>query len=118
MTDFNGAKEVASQILSKAYTNFKTKLENKDEKAIKLNNEFANFKKQNENWLERDSVFLILSELHGTDNFAKWDNELDKNLIARKEAGDTPSKARYYQILTTPKYKERIEEYQFIQFLG
>ena len=63
-------------------------------------------------------MFLILSKLHGTDNFAKWDNELDKNLIARKEAGDAPSKARYYQILTTPKYKERIEEYQFIQFLG
>lgn len=118
MTDFDGAKEVASQILSKAYTNFKTKLENKDEKAIKLNNEFVNFKKQNKNWLERDSVFLILSKLHGTDNFSKWDNELDKNLIARKEAGDAPSKARYYQILTTPKYKEKIEEYQFIQFLA
>ena len=53
MTDFDGAKEVSEIILNKAYKNFKTKCEDNDPKALKLNNEFEEYKVSNNNWLEK-----------------------------------------------------------------
>ena len=117
MTDFDGAKEVSDILLNKAYKNFKTKCENNDPKAIRLNNEFEEYKNSNNNWLEKNSVFHILTKIHGTDNFTKWDNDVDKELISRKEKGDEVANYRYKQLTTNPKYKSEIDEYEFSQFL-
>lgn len=117
MTDFDGAKEVSEIILNKAYKNFKTKCEDNDPKALKLNNEFEEYKVSNNNWLEKNSVFHILTKVHGTDDFAKWDNDVDKELISRKESGDEVANFRYKQLTTNPKYKSEIDEYEFSQFL-
>ena len=117
MTDFDGAKEVSDILLNKAYKNFKTKCENNDPKAIRLNNEFEEYKNSNNNWLEKNSVFHILTKIHGTDNFSKWDNDVDKELISRKEKGDEVANYRYKQLTTNPKYKSEIDEYEFSQFL-
>lgn len=118
MADFDGAKEIAQNMLSRAYNNFKEKLENNDNDAIKLNNEFNSYKVKNENWLEKAGLFHILSDVHGTDNFAEWDNELDANLIARKNDGDEIANIRYEQLTSEPKNKTKIDKYEFIQFLA
>ena len=118
MADFDGAKEVANNVLSKAYNNFKTKLDQNDGNAIKLNEEFSEYKEKNNDWLEKASVFRILSDVHGTDKFAKWDNEIDANLIARKNSGDEVANIRYEQLTSTPKNKVKIDEYEFAQFLA
>lgn len=115
MADFDGAKEVAGNVLNKAYNNFKIKLENNDADAIRLNNEFSAYKDKNNSWLEKAGVFHILSDIHKTDKFAKWDNELDANLIARKNDGDEVANTRYEQLISNNKSK--IDEYEFIQFI-
>jgi hypothetical protein len=117
MTDFNGAKEISELILDKAYNNFRTKIENNDSKAIKLNKEFDIYKKNNNNWLEKDSIFNLLSNINGTDNFENWESDIDKNLISKKESGDKIAITRYNQILTNDKYKNDIDKYKFEQFL-
>lgn len=115
MADFDGAKEVASTILKKAYNNFQTKLENDDPDAIRLNNEFESYKEKNNDWLEKAAIFSVLSDLHGTDKFIKWDNELDANLISEKESGNEAAEFRYEQIKTT--HNSKIDEYEFQQFI-
>lgn len=117
MADFNGAKEVANNVLSKAYNNFKTKLENNDTDAVRLNNEFSSYKEKNANWLEKAGVFSILSDIHGSDKFQKWDNELDANLISRKNDGDEVANFRYKQLTTEPKNKAKLDEFEFLQFI-
>lgn len=117
MTDFSEAQSVSKMITHKAYLNFKTKLADGDKKAIKLNNEFNQFKKDNDYWLEKDSVFRLFSDIHGTDNFTKWDNELDKNIISRMNEGDKAAYERYNQIKNRPYAEQKIDEYQFLQFL-
>lgn len=117
MTDFSEAQAVSKMITHKAYLNFKTKLADGDKKAVKLNDEFQQFKEENNYWLEKDSVFRLFSDIHGTDNFTKWDNDIDKNIISRINAGDNAAKERYKQIKSRPYAEQKIDEYQFIQFL-
>lgn len=117
MADFDEAQAVSKMVTKRAYKNFKSELKAENPKAEKLNNEFELFKKNNDYWLERDSVFRLFSDIHGTDNFEKWHNELDKNLISRMNEGDESAIARYNQVKTKPGSKEKIEEYKFIQFL-
>lgn len=115
--DFDEAKAISKIVTKRAYKNFKIKLENGDKKAEKLNDEFNQFKKENDYWLEKDSVFRLFSDIHGSDNFEKWDNELDKNIISRMAAGDKIAIERYNQVKTKPRSAIKIDEYKFIQFI-
>ena len=117
MADFDEAQLISKAVTHTAYSNFKSKLNSGDKAAEKLNTEYLKFKKDNNYWLEKDSMFRLFSDIHGTDNFKEWDNELDKNLITRIEQGDDTAKARYRQIKTQPGAKEALDEYKFIQFL-
>jgi hypothetical protein len=51
MTDFDEAKAVSKMLTKRAYANFRTKLNDGDIKAQKLNKEFEKFKKENDYWL-------------------------------------------------------------------
>ena len=117
MTDFDEAQAVSKIITNRAYKNFKAKLDNNDIKANKLNSEFKKYKEENNYWLEKDSIFRLFSDIHGTDNFENWDNELDKNLIQEICSGNQTALVRYNQVKNKPGSKEKIEEYQFLQFL-
>ena len=88
MTDFDSAKEISNVLLNTAYQNFKTKLDEKNSDAIMLNKDFIKYKEDNKSWLEKDGIFNILSDLHGTDDFNLWDNDLDKELISKMNNGD------------------------------
>lgn len=117
LTDFDEAKAISKILTKRAFANFNKALSNGNVNAIELNKEFNRFKQENDYWIEKDSVFRLLSDIHGSDNFAKWDNELDKNLISLISKGDEAAIARYNQIKNKPQSKEKIEEYKFIQFL-
>ena len=117
MTNFNEAQFVSKTITHIAYKNFKKKLANGDIKAEKLNTEFSEYKNKNDYWLEKDSVFRLFSDIYGTDNFEKWENPLDKNLISRMNKGDKAAQIRYEQVKTRPNAEQKIDEYKFIQFL-
>lgn len=115
MSDFDEAKEITKILTTKAYNNFQSKLKNKDVKAQKLNNEFDNFKQQNNDWIEKYAVTNILSNIHGTDNFHKWDNPIDKHLFSLMKKGDNQGIERYN--LIKQRSKDDIEKYMFTQFL-
>lgn len=117
MADFDEAKSISKIVTKRAYNNFKTKLQAGDEKAEALYKEFESFKKENDYWLEKDSVFRLFSDIHGSDNFEKWDNDLDKNIVARMNKGDPAAIERYNQVKNKPRSARKIEEYKFIQFL-
>ncbi len=55
---------------------------------------------QQDNWLERDSLYAALSEKHGNDYWKNWSDDLDKNLFSGKYPEDV--------------VKERIGELEFI----
>ena len=117
MADFDEAKAISKMITKRAYKNFNTKLEAGDKKALALNEEFDKFKKENDYWLEKDSVFRLFSDIHGSDDFVKWDNELDKNIVSRMNDGDPVAIERYNQVKNKPRSARKIDEYKFIQFL-
>lgn len=117
MADFDEAKAISKMVTKRAYKNFKTKLEDGDKKAKMLNQEFEKFKTENDYWLEKDSVFRLFSDIHGSDNFEKWDNELDKNLIKELNNGNPAAIARYNQVKNKPRSAHKIDEYKFVQFL-
>ena len=117
MADFTEAQSISKMVTKRAFKNFKKKLAQGDPKAEKLNQEFIDFKKENNYWLEKDSVFRVFSDIHGTDNFETWDNELDKNLISKMNQGDPAAIERYNIVKSRPISKQRIEEYEFVQFL-
>lgn len=117
MAEFEEAQSISKIVIRKAYKNFRRKLTNGDIKAEKLNDEFKEYKKENNYWLEKDSVFRLFSDVYGTDDFEKWDNELDRNLISRINKGDKAAIERYDQVRTRPNAKLRIDEYKFVQFL-
>lgn len=115
MSDFDEAKEVARILNHKAFSNFKSKLEQGDIKAKKLNKEYEQFKKENDNWVEQYGVFHVLSNIHGTDNFHKWENPVDKHIFKLKKEGNKEAQERYETIRN--RSKSDIEEYMFTQFL-
>jgi len=117
MSNFDEAQAISKVMTRRAYKNFKTKLADGDLKAKELNAEYRDFKKRNNYWLEKDSMFRLFSDIHGTDDFESWDNEIDKNIISRMMKGDDAAIARYRQVKTRPGAKEKAEEYKFIQFL-
>lgn len=114
MSDFNEAKEVTKILMHKSYSNFQTKLAKGDLKAQKLNSEYETFKQQND-WAEKYAVFHILSGIHGTDNFHKWENETDKHIFKLKDNGNIDAKNRYN--LIKERSNDEIEEYMFTQFI-
>ena len=117
IADFDEAKAVSKILTKRAYKNFITKLDSGDVKAQKLNKEFEVFKEKNNYWLEKDSVFRLFSDIHGTDNFESWDNELDRNLISLMQKGDVAAVERYHQVRNKPRSQHKIDEYKFVQFL-
>ena len=114
-TNFDKAFVSYDKAMKEAYGNFKAKVEAKDNDALKLNKEFAKFKKENKNWVESDGLFKVLSKVNGSDDFEKW-NETDKNLPQGLKSKDAKSQARYEEIMKN--HGSEVDENSFIQFLA
>lgn len=114
-TNFNKAFDNYDRAMTEAYTNFKTKLEEKNPTAEKLNKEFSKFKKDNKSWVENDGLYKVLSQINKSDDFEKW-NEVDKNLPEALKSGDEKAKKRYSEL--KQDYGEEIEKNSFVQFIA
>lgn len=109
-TSYSYITKRQAEALTEAYKNF-VKLNDKN-----LNNEFEAYKKENDSWLSKDSLYEALSVEHGTDFWPKWKSQMDKNLFNPKsEEEKTAYKNRIEEI--SKKYAEKIDEYKFIQFV-
>jgi len=99
-----------NKALHAAFDNFKIL-----EKNSNLKTEFNNFVKEEGEWLDRDSLFEALKEKHGTDDWERWDDDLDKNLFSGKYSQDEVNK-RINDIKKDSN--ETIEYNKFCQFIA
>jgi|GEM_PF-2453790 len=75
----NGGDGAHERLLRKAYMNFIFCVGLFDLDALKLYEDFKNFKEQNKDWLEKENMFSLLSAKYGTEDYETW-NDIDKNL--------------------------------------
>lgn len=119
-TDFNKANEIYDNALEKAFIGFRTKLKNGDANALELNKEFQIFLKSNDNKnnkrLTEEGIFNVLAEEYGTENFEKWPDNTDRNLILLVKQGDINACIRYNNLYNSNK--KEIEKYKFEQFIA
>ena len=96
------------EALKEAWENFKgSKL---------LKKEFEKFKKENNFWLENDSLYEALSIENGGDFWYIWKNETDKNLLNPKSENEKEIYSKRTAEIKE-KYADDIEFYKFCQFV-
>ena len=96
--------------LTEAYDNF-IKLND-----AKLNREFTDYKRENDSWLDKDSLYEALAIEHGTDYWPKWKSKTDKNLFNPKSYEEKIEYGNRIEEISK-KYAKEIDEYKFIQFV-
>ena len=109
-TSYSYITKRQAQALSEAYNNF-IKLNNPN-----LNKEFEAYKKENDAWLAKDSLYEALSIEHGTDFWPNWKSSTDKNLFNPKTPEEKALYAKRIEEISK-KYTKAIDEYKFIQFV-
>ena len=105
---------IQKEALHIAFDNFLNALEEGNESVITLNKEFSDFKKENSQWLEKESLFVILTKIYGNDDFENW-SDIDRELFSTQINEDTRER-RITQLREENKYDIEFEE--FIQFIA
>lgn len=116
-TDFKAAFLAYDKLFDNAYHNLTAGVNCDKPEAIKLYQEFKDFKKQNQH-LKTDAIFDVLEKENGHDNFEHW-NDLDKNLITYLKDNNSPLHAQALnreQEIYANNSKE-IDQYLFKQFI-
>lgn len=98
------------EALAEAWKNFK------DKSAKKMMKEFEDYKIENDNWLDKDSLYEAISLEHGNDYWPLWGSATDKNLFNPKSNEEKIEFAKRINAITK-KYEDEIEKYKFIQFV-
>lgn len=97
-------------MLKKAYQKFK-----KLDESSPLKQEFNNFKKENNYWLERDALYEAAAVANGSGNMKEW-NYRDQNVFATKE-GDGQRIAELKTV--TDETGDNVVDFEeFIQFIA
>ncbi len=104
--NFENVLEKDSPVQKLLYKAYKRFLSNGSEQ---MKSEFEVFK-QNSGWLESKTVFKLLEEEYGHDNWKTW-SEIDKNLM---DGNPTPERLRYLK----EKYAQKADFYSFVQYLA
>ncbi len=99
---------VQNLALNEAFENFQNL-----PKHSKLKKEFAQFKKDNTYWLEKDALYDALAQEHGVTDSTKWP-EKDRDLFSGKYSKHDVNK-RVSELKS--KYADLIEQKEFNQFL-
>ena len=102
-TDYDYVFPEFEKALRVAYSNFDSN-----------NEEFIEFKKENENWLKGETLYVALSKHYGTDDYRKWD-EIDSNLFDTN-IPEKVKKARIQKIES--QYANEIDFENFVQFIA
>ncbi len=96
--------------LDEAYKNFIKK------NNLELKKQFEDFKRTNNRWLDRDSIYEALTIEHQNDYWPLWDNEIDKKLFAPDTIEERFEHGKRL-VEISKKYNYDIEKYKFIQFV-
>lgn len=115
-TDFAQAEHTYNIALRESYKKFRSNLINGQPQAIALSAEYVNFKNKHGMRLNDEAVFKILSRQYGTEDFAKWNNKLDENLISEYEKGNKEAFERYKNLSVENSFE--VEQYKFEQFIA
>ena len=107
-TAYSYAYKKYTDALNEAYKNF---IEKADKK---LSNEFEDFKNNNNDWLDKDSLYEALSIEHQNDYWPMWNS--DKNLCSPNSIEERFENGKRIVEIST-KYAEEIDKYKFIQFV-
>ena len=99
-----------NEALREAWDNFKAR------PIKKLEKEFEVFKRDNDFWLDKDSLYEALSLEHGNDYWPLWESETDKNLFNPQSNEEKIQFADRIKEIES-KYSDEIELYKFIQFV-
>lgn len=99
-----------NQAMSEAWNNFKAN------PVKKLAKEFEVFKRENDFWLDKDSLYEALSIEHGNDYWPLWSSETDKNLFNPQSIEQRMEFAKRIEEIEK-KYSDEIEAYKFTQFV-
>lgn len=113
-SDFPEAFANYNHLINKAYSNFNSKLENGDSRALKMSKEFSQFM-NNHPEIETYALFNILKDMYGTGDFTKW-KEIDRNLPQNLKNEDDYA-ARFRKEQLRLKTDSKYEEYCFAQYL-
>jgi len=98
------------EALKEAFENFK-KIN-----PFKMVEAFEKYKKDNNSWLEKDSLYEALTIENGNDYWPVWENETDKRLFNPKNTAEKKAfEKRISEI--KKKYSDEIEFYAFKQFI-
>ncbi len=98
------------EALLEAWNNFKNTA------SKKMMKEFEVFKRDNNEWLDKDSLYEALSIEHGNDYWPLWNSETDKNLFNPKSIEEKMEFAKRIEEISN-KYADEIDFYKFIQFV-
>ncbi len=107
-TDYKYVIPAHNKALDEAWDNFKKGGDALDG----LRADFNNFKNERGKLLDRNSLYVVLTQIHGKNNFREWGSELDKNLF-RVDTNET--RERINQLKTD--YADEIESFLFKQML-
>ncbi len=96
--------------LKEAYENFKKT------DCSELKEKFENYKRENNFWLEKDSLYEALTVEHNNDYWPMWKSETDKSLFNPQNEEE---KAQYTQRINEikEKYADVTDFYSFCQFV-
>lgn len=111
------AFEKQEEALRKAFSNFTRRLFEKNKYAKKIEKEFKKFRKENADWLEKDSIYEVLSIKHSSDYWPSWADSIDKNLYNAKSREDERRSRARIKVLKE-QYSDEIEFYCFCQFIA
>lgn len=101
-------------LVQKARINLKKEVAENNPEAIKLQQEYEEFRDKKGGILFKEALFKVLEDTYRTDDFDKW-SDLDKNLVLKLNERDEKAIERYQTILT--RSKNEISNFMFGQFL-
>ena len=107
-TCYSYAYRKYADALDEAYKNFS---QNPDKKLL---TEFEKYKAENNEWLDKDSLYEALSIEHNNDYWPMWDR--DQNLFSPDSIEEQLENGKRL-VEISDKYKYEIEKYKFIQFI-
>lgn len=102
-------------LLEKAYDNFRLKVRMKEPNAVKLNQEYSAFKKSDGQRVLKEAMFGVLKNIYGTEDFEKWESDIDKNLPELLDDRNSQAIDRYKFLMN--RNGKDIGLYCFTQFL-
>lgn len=106
-----------SEALKMAYENFKIKLEENNPQVKKLAKEFETYKKNNDFWLEKDSLYSVLAEINKDGYYMNWGNKLHQVLFDKTDTTYTAKEKQAEIAAVKAEHKDEINYYKFCQFV-